>query len=146
MGFTHLQIWRNPWLGDYRPHIPVLSALCHLNLLNPPPKKSSGYATNWALQYGLLPFCLHKRKIGKRGLNLEFLFTHECLCMSYEKKGEFVRSGFKCKRHFNIQLGQHSRAKSCDKSHYNEQLSFQPNLSWNSAFLVIRLKNFQVRG
>jgi hypothetical protein len=33
MGFTHLQIERNPWLGDYSPQIPVLSALCpQLNL------------------------------------------------------------------------------------------------------------------
>jgi hypothetical protein len=37
MGFTHLQIERNPWLGGYRSKIPVLSALCpQLNLLNPP--------------------------------------------------------------------------------------------------------------
>jgi hypothetical protein len=28
MGFTHLQIEWNPWLGGYRPQIPVLSALC----------------------------------------------------------------------------------------------------------------------
>jgi hypothetical protein len=45
MGFTHLQIGRNPWLGGYRPQIPVLSALCQLNLLNSPPKKISGYAS-----------------------------------------------------------------------------------------------------
>jgi hypothetical protein len=38
MGFTHLQIEQNPWRGDYRLYIPVLSALClQLNLLNPPP-------------------------------------------------------------------------------------------------------------
>jgi hypothetical protein len=37
-GFTHLQIERNPWLGGYRPQIPVFSALCpQLNLLNAPP-------------------------------------------------------------------------------------------------------------
>ena len=30
----------NPWLGGYRPQIPVLSVLCpQLNLLNPPPNK-----------------------------------------------------------------------------------------------------------
>jgi hypothetical protein len=46
MGFTHLQIEQNPWLGGYRPQIPVLSALCpQLNLLNPTLKKISGYAT-----------------------------------------------------------------------------------------------------
>jgi hypothetical protein len=38
MGFIHLQIEWNPWLGDYRPQIPILSALCpQLNLF--------GYAT-----------------------------------------------------------------------------------------------------
>ena len=38
---------QNPWLGVYRPQIPVLSVLCpQLNLLNPlPPKKIPGYAT-----------------------------------------------------------------------------------------------------
>jgi hypothetical protein len=37
---------QNPWLGGYRPQIPVLSVLCpQLNLLNPPPKKKiPGYA------------------------------------------------------------------------------------------------------
>jgi hypothetical protein len=45
MGFTHLQIERNPWLWGYRPQIRVLSALCpQLNLLNPP-HKIPGYAT-----------------------------------------------------------------------------------------------------
>jgi hypothetical protein len=44
MGFTRLQIERNPWLGGCRPWIPVLSALCHqLKLLNPP-NKIPGYA------------------------------------------------------------------------------------------------------
>jgi hypothetical protein len=39
MGFIHLQIEWNPWLGGYRPHIPILSALClQLNLLKPPEK------------------------------------------------------------------------------------------------------------
>ena len=37
----------NPWLGSYRPQIPVLSVLCpQLNLFNPPPKKIPGYATD----------------------------------------------------------------------------------------------------
>jgi len=36
---------QNPWLGGYRPQIPVLSVLCpQLNLLTPP-KKIPGYAT-----------------------------------------------------------------------------------------------------
>ena len=34
---------QNPWLGSYRPQIPVLSVLCpQLNLLNPPWKKFVG--------------------------------------------------------------------------------------------------------
>jgi len=37
---------QNPWLGGYRPQIPVLSFLCpQLNLLHPPRKKIPGYAT-----------------------------------------------------------------------------------------------------
>ena len=38
---------QNPWLGGYRPQIPVLSVLCpQQNLLNPPPpNKIPGYAT-----------------------------------------------------------------------------------------------------
>jgi hypothetical protein len=37
---------QNPWLGGYRPQIPVLSVLCpQLNLLNPHPNKIPGYAT-----------------------------------------------------------------------------------------------------
>ena len=38
---------QNPWLGCYRPQIPVLSVLCpKLNLLKPPPlNKIPGYAT-----------------------------------------------------------------------------------------------------
>ena len=39
---------QNPWLGGYRPQIPVLYVLCpQLNLLNPPPpprNKIPGYA------------------------------------------------------------------------------------------------------
>ena len=39
---------QNPWLGGYRPQIPVLSVLCsQLNLLNPPSRnKIPGYATD----------------------------------------------------------------------------------------------------
>jgi hypothetical protein len=41
MGFIHLQIEWNPWLGVYHPHIPILFAHNpQLNLLNPlPPQK-----------------------------------------------------------------------------------------------------------
>jgi hypothetical protein len=40
--FTHLQIEWNPWLGGYRPQIPVLSPFCaQLNLLNPPTWKKN---------------------------------------------------------------------------------------------------------
>ena len=36
---------QNPWLGSYRPQIPVLCVFCpQLNLLNPlPPNKIPGY-------------------------------------------------------------------------------------------------------
>ena len=35
---------QNPWLGGYRPQIPVLSVLCpQLNLLNPPPPKQNSW-------------------------------------------------------------------------------------------------------
>jgi hypothetical protein len=38
MGFIHLQIDWNPWLGGYHTQILILSALYpQLNLLNPPP-------------------------------------------------------------------------------------------------------------
>jgi len=38
---------QNPWLGGYCPQIPVLSVLCpQFNLLNPPPNKIPGYATD----------------------------------------------------------------------------------------------------
>ena len=37
---------QNPWLGGYRPQIPVLSVVCpQLNLLNPLLNKIPGYAT-----------------------------------------------------------------------------------------------------
>jgi hypothetical protein len=48
MGFTHLQIERNPWLGGYRPQIPILSALCpQVNFLTPPPPKKTSWVRNW---------------------------------------------------------------------------------------------------
>ena len=38
---------QNPWLGGYRPQIPVLSVLCpQLNLLNPPPGQNS-WVRHW---------------------------------------------------------------------------------------------------
>ena len=45
---TNHSCLQNPWLGGYRPQIPVLSVLCpKRNLLNPspPPNKIPGYAT-----------------------------------------------------------------------------------------------------
>jgi hypothetical protein len=44
-----LQIERNPWLGGYCPHIPVLSALCpQLNLLSTPPHpKQNSWVCHW---------------------------------------------------------------------------------------------------
>jgi hypothetical protein len=50
--FTHLQIERNPWLGGYRPLIPVLSTLCpQLNLLNtlplPPSTEQNSWVRHW---------------------------------------------------------------------------------------------------
>ena len=37
---------QKPWLGGYRPQIPVLSVLCpQLNLLNPPPQKKKFLGT-----------------------------------------------------------------------------------------------------
>jgi len=37
---------QNPWLGGYRPQIPVLSVLCpQLNLLNPPPTRTKFLGT-----------------------------------------------------------------------------------------------------
>jgi len=39
---------QNPWLGGYRPQIPVHPVLCpQLNLLNPLPSKIPGYATDY---------------------------------------------------------------------------------------------------
>ena len=38
---------QNPWLGGYHPQILILFVLCpQLNLLNPPPNKIPGYATD----------------------------------------------------------------------------------------------------
>jgi hypothetical protein len=50
MGFIHLQIEWNPWLGGYRPQIPILSALYpQLNSWCKPPEKNPGYATAYGL-------------------------------------------------------------------------------------------------
>ena len=53
---------QNPWLGGYRLQIPVLSVLrLQLNLLNPPPNKIPGYATEQSYTstppYLLIPWC-----------------------------------------------------------------------------------------
>ena len=49
---------QNPWLGGYRPQIPIFSALCpQLNLLIPPiPNKISGYATGEGWFFNPLSF------------------------------------------------------------------------------------------
>ena len=39
---------QNPWLGGYRPQIPVLSILCpQLNLLNTPPPEQNSWVRHW---------------------------------------------------------------------------------------------------
>ena len=39
---------QNPWLGGYRPQIPILSVLCpQLNLLNPPPSGQNSWVRHW---------------------------------------------------------------------------------------------------
>ena len=52
---------QNPWLGDCRPQIPVLSVLCpQLNLLNHPPrKKIPGYATGQDTWHSVLDCILN---------------------------------------------------------------------------------------
>ena len=41
---------QNPWLGSYRPQIPVLSVLYHqLNLLNPPSPEQNSLVRHWSL-------------------------------------------------------------------------------------------------
>jgi hypothetical protein len=47
MGFIHLKIEWNPWLGGYRPQIPFsLPSVLNWNCWTPPPpKKNPGYAT-----------------------------------------------------------------------------------------------------
>jgi len=43
---------QNPWLGGYRPQIPVLSVLCpQLNLLNPPRTKFLGTPLTYRIGY-----------------------------------------------------------------------------------------------
>ena len=60
---------QNPWLGGYRPQIPVLSVLCpQLNLFTPPPKQNSWVRHWWWFQLPLLllvslVFTLHMRCI-----------------------------------------------------------------------------------
>jgi hypothetical protein len=63
MGFTHLLIERNPWLGGYHPQTsfslpPVLNWIC----LTPLPKKNPGYAT----VFDLLETCIG------RGVGIRF--------------------------------------------------------------------------
>ena len=64
---------QNPWLGGYRPQIPVLSVLFpQLNLLNPPPpNKIPGYATasGWPGTKDLCTPKLHITQIQTKGEN-----------------------------------------------------------------------------
>jgi hypothetical protein len=63
---TGLQTARNPWLGGYRPQIPVLSVLCpQLNFSNPPPlPKQNSWARHWAVGRSRLK--LYRRSIIRR--------------------------------------------------------------------------------
>jgi len=55
---------QNPWLGGYRPQIPVLSVLCpQLNLLNPPGKKFLGTPLlQHILKWCCMLFLIRERK------------------------------------------------------------------------------------
>ena len=63
---------QNPWLGCYRPQIPVLFVLCpQPNLLNPPPpNKIPGYATDRRRRHGYLPVV---SAVSRRGLSHELI-------------------------------------------------------------------------
>ena len=62
---------QNPWLGGYRPQIPVLSVLCtQLNLLNPPPRTKFPDTP-----LTLYPSEIYRRFGGTYGL---FIFTDFC--------------------------------------------------------------------
>ena len=66
---------QNPWLGGYRPQIPVLSLLCpHLNLLTPPPNKIPGYATGsrWSVR-------VRKFLRWTKTINLLYLWRRTCV-------------------------------------------------------------------
>ena len=53
--YTNYSWLHNPWLGGYRPQIPVLSVLCHqLNSLNPPRTKFLGTPLGRWVCLGLL--------------------------------------------------------------------------------------------
>ena len=90
---------QNPWLGGYRPQIPVLSVLCpQLNLLNPPtPNKIPGYTTllnggqanvQWQrrLKFGPSKTCLKCNSI----LVYEIIFPIEAGHQSKESNGDAV--------------------------------------------------------
>ena len=67
---------QNPWLGGYRPPIPVLSVLCpQLNLLNPPPEQNS-WVYHWAWGWDLKD--IPKRRISpiilRRVISSKFIF------------------------------------------------------------------------
>jgi hypothetical protein len=91
---------QNPWLGGYRPQIPVLSVICpQLNLLNPPRKKIPGYATGPYYQF-IIPSLLKKRKqnpisgrASKRSSDSRTLATHCKLVLQTSVKVRCQNSG-----------------------------------------------------
>jgi hypothetical protein len=65
MGFIHLKIERNPWLGGYCPQIPDLSALYpQLNLLNPHEKSS--WVCHWNLLFLFKTYALSSCRLVQR--------------------------------------------------------------------------------
>jgi hypothetical protein len=66
MGFIHLQIEWNPWLGGYHPEIPILSALYpQLNLLKlPPPRENNSWVHHWQVPQ-VIQFTVIANKTGK---------------------------------------------------------------------------------
>jgi hypothetical protein len=71
-GFHSFANWVDPWLGGYRPQIPVLSALCpQLNLLNPSWKKF--WVCHWLT--GTVRYCLCASEYMLEDLSFLFPFN-----------------------------------------------------------------------
>jgi len=75
---------QNPWLGGYRPQIPVLSVFClQLNLLKPPRTKIPGYATGHDMtSYTRVQFEQWRRELTK-WTDFALLLTSMFLLSSY---------------------------------------------------------------